>query len=196
MFHSSEMQFHTERVLLTSMPFLQDVMNHRLWDTLLKGSINSESLLKQTLHNSKPGQTKVNKKTVRCRNWMPSSAYSQLISPSLLQSIGNAESSGIPSGRITSASPRAYPTISDPEQVFVQDFRNWSTVSKRWVRHVSFLIEFTREFIVICSRIFFNNEFFKVSFSQLDISWLSHHMTFFHYAKALGFFSQRCVCSG
>lgn len=96
MFHSSEMQFHTESVLLTSIQFLQDVMNHRLWDILLKGSINSESLLKQTLHNGKQGQTKVNMKTLRCRNRIPSSVSSQLIPSSLLQWKGPSLQEGPP----------------------------------------------------------------------------------------------------
>lgn len=84
-FHSSEMQFRTERGLLTSKQFLQD----RLWDIFLKGSTNFESLLKQTLHNGKQGQTKTNMKTLRCRNRIPSSIFSQLIPSSLLQTIGN-----------------------------------------------------------------------------------------------------------
>lgn len=89
MFHSSEMQFHTERVLLTSAQLLQDVMNHMLLDILLKDSINSESLLKQTLHNGKQGQADVNMKTLTCRNQIPFSVSSQLILSSLILSTGH-----------------------------------------------------------------------------------------------------------
>lgn len=110
MFHSSEMQFQTERVLLTSMQFLQDVMNHRLLDFLLKDFINSESLFKQTLHNGKQGQTDVNMKTLTCRNQIPSAVSSQLIPSSLMQTTGHFPNDRVPSGRVASAPLAVHPT--------------------------------------------------------------------------------------